>query len=51
MNQGPRNRSGPPRAQERLKHCGCKMHSPRPDATDGALVKGFQDSKNNMSLW
>ena len=34
-----------------LEHCGCKVQSPRPDAADGAMVKGFKDSKDNMKLW
>ena len=29
---------------------GCKVQNPRPDAADGALVKGFQDSKDNIKL-
>ena len=34
----------------RLEHCGCKVQNPGPDAADGALVKGFQDSKDNSKL-
>ena len=40
------------RAWEHVEHSECKVRSPRPDAADGALVKGFNIpiSRDNMKL-